>query len=100
MKKLTILNGIIEIVVSAGAGAAVGNIIKSSVPLTATKLNRFTIGVGSIVLAGAAANFASNYAQEQVTNTVEQFVKMKAAAGFKDVKTADTSSDAPESNDN
>lgn len=79
MNALPIVMTLVDGVVSAGAGAAVGNVLKQATPPNVNRLRRFTTGVGSVVLAAAAGNVASNYAQKQIVETVDQLQKLKQA---------------------
>lgn len=97
MSKLDILKGGIELLVSIGVGAIVGNAIKITADNDATKFKKVAIGVGAFVLSSMVTDAAVKYTNTRIDEaaaTIQKFCKPKA----KDVEIAeDISSEADES---
>jgi len=74
---LKLLKTVTDVAVSMGAGAIVGNTIKQTTPADAKKYQKVAIGIGGFVLSSAVGSWASNYAQEQIDETVEQISELK-----------------------
>ncbi len=76
---LNIAKAAVSIVTSTGVGVIVGNAIKASTPDNLTKFQKVSTTVGSIVLTSMVAGAASNYAGEQIEQTVTQLKTLKTA---------------------
>lgn len=79
MNPMTIVKGVVDLAVSAGAGAVVGNAIKMSTPADAKKIQKISIAVGGFVLSGLVGAQASKYATEQIDTTLAQIKEVKAS---------------------
>lgn len=79
MNPLQIAKAAVDLVVSAGAGAVVGNAIKASTPLDAKAIQKIVIGVGGLTLSGLVGSQASQYAGQQIDSTLSQIQAVKAA---------------------
>lgn len=79
MNPMTIVKSVVDLAVSAGAGAVVGNAIKQSTPANAKLVQKISIGVGGFVLSGLVGAQASKYATEQIDTTIEQIKAVKAS---------------------
>lgn len=71
MKKLDILKSATGLIVSAGAGAVVGNAIKASTPADIKTIQKVLVGVGGFVLSGMAGEMASKYVNATIDETAE-----------------------------
>lgn len=76
---LPIVKTVADVAASIGAGAVVGNLITFSTPMPRTLIQKITVTVGSTVVTGAVASFASRYVNEQIDSTVEQAKELKSA---------------------
>ncbi len=77
MNPLNLLKAAVEIVVSVGVGAVVGNAIKASTPDSVTTLQKVMIGVGGFVLSGMVGDMATKYTSETIDDTVEKVKKFR-----------------------
>jgi len=66
MKKLDILKGVAELVVSVGVSAIVGNTIKTTTPPDIHMIKRVCVGVGGFVLSGMIGDKTAEYASKQI----------------------------------
>lgn len=73
MKKLDILKSVAGLVVSAGAGAVVGNAIKASTPEDIKNLNKVLVAIGGFALTGMVGEMASKYTAEQIDQLAGAF---------------------------
>lgn len=71
MKKLDVLKSVTGLIVSAGAGAIVGNTVKMSTPADAKIINKICIGVGSVVLSSMVGDMAAKYTADTIDETAE-----------------------------
>lgn len=71
MKKLDILKSASGLIVSAGAGAIVGNAIKMTTPADAKIMNKICIGVGGFVLSSMVGDLASKYTADSIDDAAE-----------------------------
>lgn len=78
MNPLTISKMIVGTVVSAGAGAVVGNAIKASTPADLKTTQKVSIAVGGFVLSSLVASVASKHTEAQIDETVSQIQQLKA----------------------
>lgn len=67
---------IFGLVVTAGVGAIVGNIIKHTSPPDMNLIKRACIGVGSLVLTGMVSDKAAEYANGEIDEVVSEIKKM------------------------
>lgn len=79
MNTLTITKAVVDAVVSAGAGAVVGNAIKQTTPIDVKIAQKISIAVGGFVLSGLVGSQASKYASEQIDSTIVQIQALKAS---------------------
>lgn len=79
MSILGLTKAVTDLVVSAGAGAVVGNAIKATTPPDAKVLTKVSIGIGGFVLSGAVGQWAAKYTSDQIDGTVEQIKDVSAA---------------------
>lgn len=77
MNPATIAKAAVDIIVSTGVGAVVGNAIKMSTPLDATITKKISIGVGGFVLSGMVGSHAAKYTGEQIDTTLTQVRALK-----------------------
>jgi len=75
MKKIEIVKKVLEVAVSIGVGAVVGNLVKSTTPSDVGKINKFFIAVGSMVLTGVLTDASTKYAEATFTKTVDEIKK-------------------------
>lgn len=71
MKKLELLKAGIEIIISFGVGAIVGNAVTATTPGTIKGLSKLSVKLGSFVLAGIASDMAATYTEKKIDETVE-----------------------------
>lgn len=82
MNFIGIGKSITEIVVSAGAGAIVGNTIKMTMPAKQAgvfQLNRPLMAIGGLVLSNMVGDLAAKYATDSIDHAVEQIKTVKNA---------------------
>lgn len=79
MNPMTIVKGIVDLAVSAGAGAVVGNAIKQSTPADVKTINKISLAVGGFVLSGLVGAHASKFATDQIDSTIAQIKEVKAS---------------------
>ena len=72
MKKLDILKGVAELVVSVGVSAIVGNTIKTTTPPDIHVIKKVCVGIGGFVLSGMIGDKTAEYASNQIDETVEK----------------------------
>lgn len=61
----------IELAVSLGVGAVVGNAVKHVTPDSLNIAQKVVMGVGSFVISGAVSDFACNYATDKFDKTAK-----------------------------
>lgn len=84
MNPLNLAKTAVEIIVSVGVGAIVGNTIKLSTPAGTHVLKRAAIGVGGFVLSSMISDKATKYTTDTIDETVEkikQFIKPEPFEG-------------------
>jgi hypothetical protein len=82
MNLVNLSKGIAEIVVSAGAGAIVGNTIKATLPakqLGVFNLTRPLMAIGGLVLSNMVGEAAAKYATDSIDKAAEQVKNIKNA---------------------
>lgn len=77
MNKLNILKSATGMIVSAGAGAIVGNAIKASTPADVKTVGKVLIAVGGFALTGMVGEMASKYTSDSIDEVAEAFNKTK-----------------------
>lgn len=78
MNPLSLVKTVVEITVSVGVGAVVGNAIKASTPAGIHVVKRVAIGVGGFVLSSMVGDMATKYATETIDETaskIKNFMK-------------------------
>jgi gamma-glutamyl-gamma-aminobutyrate hydrolase PuuD len=81
---LSKVKGIVGIVASLGAGAVVGNLIKTTTPASAGKIAKVLAGIGGLVLTGVTSVLAAQYAENEVDNIAEAVKKAKETTEVED----------------
>ena len=61
-----LVKAVVGLVASAGVSRVINNAIKATSPYEMTKLDKFLVGTGSMVITGVAANIAVEYTNSQV----------------------------------
>ena len=77
-KALNVVKCVGGIVVSIGIGAVAANLIKATTPAGTKKLTKLCIGVGSFIVAGMAADAASQEFDnkfDKIVSTIKKFVQ-------------------------
>lgn len=72
MNKLELVKTGLEIVVSIGVGAIVGNAVVLTTPATTKVITKLCIKVGGLALSGIASDKASEYVRNTIDSTVEK----------------------------
>jgi hypothetical protein len=78
MNPLSLIKTAVEITVSVGVGAVVGNAIKASTPANVLVVKRVAIGVGAFVLSSMVGDMATKYATDTIDDTagkIKKFMK-------------------------
>jgi hypothetical protein len=78
MNPLSLIKTAVEITVSVGVGAVVGNAIKASTPANVHVVKRVAIGVGAFVLSSMVGDMATKYATDTIDDTagkIKKFMK-------------------------
>lgn len=78
MNPLSLVKTVVEITVSVGVGAVVGNAIKASTPAKTHVVKRVAIGVGAFVLSSMVGDMATKYATDTIDETagkIKKFMK-------------------------
>lgn len=73
MNKLNILKSATGMIVSAGAGAIVGNAIKMSTPADVKTIGKVLIAVGGFALSGMVGEAASKYTSDSIDELADGF---------------------------
>ncbi len=71
MKKMELAKAGLEIIVSVGVGAIVGNAIKATTPSTLKGIGKISVALGSLVLTGIASDLATKYTDDRINEAVE-----------------------------
>lgn len=69
---ISILKPVASIIVSASAGAVVGNAIKASTPDTVSTASKVLIGIGGVVLSSMVGDMAAKYSSDQIEDVAAQ----------------------------
>ena len=75
MNPLSLVKTVVEVVVSVGVGAVVGNAIKASTPTNTHVVKRVAIGVGGFVLSSMVGDLATKYTNETIDDTADKIKK-------------------------
>lgn len=78
MNPLSLVKTVVEITVSVGVGAVVGNAVKASTPAGIHVVKRVAIGVGAFVLSSMVGDMATKYATDTIDETagkIKKFMK-------------------------
>lgn len=76
MKHLELLKAGVEIIVSVGVGAIVGNAIKATTPSDTKGIAKLVVALGSLVLTGITSDMAAKYTEKKIDDTVETMRNM------------------------
>ena len=71
MKKMEAVKAVAALVVSAGVGFIVSNIVKATTPADTKVIVKICIGIGSFVLAGLVSDAATDYTEKTIDEAVE-----------------------------
>lgn len=75
MNKLNLLKSTTGLIVSAGAGAVVGNAIKASTPEDVKTAGKVLIVIGGAVLSSMVGDMASKYTADSIDDVAEGLKK-------------------------
>jgi len=80
MNPLNLAKTALSFGVSIGAGAVVGNAIKTSIPSNSKLLQKISIATGGFVLSSMVGEMASKYTIHNLDTTLNAFKQAKTAA--------------------
>ena len=72
MKKLDMVQGSLELLVSIGVGMIAGNAVNLVKPQNLGILKKIVVGIGGLAISSMAADKVTDYFDDEWTKTVEQ----------------------------
>lgn len=73
ISKLNILKGVAELAVTAGVGVVVGNLVRATTPVEATRLSRVMVLIGGYGLTGVLGDISGKYVANQIDTYGSKF---------------------------
>lgn len=69
---LGIVKGVSELVVSAGAGVVVGNLVRATTPYDLSKVQKVMVGVGGYAVGAVLGDLSAKYVSAQIDGYAER----------------------------
>lgn len=69
---LGIVKGVSELVVSAGAGVVVGNLVRATTPYDLSKFQKVMVGVGGYAIGAVLGDLSAKYVSAQIDGYAER----------------------------
>lgn len=73
INKLSLLKGIAELVVTAGVGAVVGNLVKATTPYDIGRVQKIMVGIGGYSMGAVLGDLSAKHINGEIDKYAERF---------------------------